>query len=147
METQKNINEPKSNVGASKAGGGRKQSGGGAKPITSHQGAPQGDAQVHTDRVAEGGTQPQGGTETHGATGDKPGGEQDLLQQAKQTTGEIVNQVQQRAGSQLTRQKESAGSDLSTVVDAVRRFGESLAGEENGPIARYAAQYGDKAAN
>lgn len=146
METQKNINEPKSNAGASKAGG-RKQSGGGAKPITSNQGAPQGDAQVHTGRVAEGGTEAQGGTETHGATDEKPEGEQDLLQQAKQTTGQIVNQVQQRAGSQLNRQKESAASDLSTVVNAVRRFGESLAGEQNGPIARYAAQYGDKAAN
>jgi hypothetical protein len=135
METQKNINEPKSNAGASKAGG-RKQSGG-AKPITSNQGAPQGDAQVHTGTAAEGGAAPA----------EKTGDGQDLLQQAKQTTGEIVNQVQQRAGSQLTRQKESAASDLSTVVNAVRRFGESLAGQENGPIARYAAQYGDKAAN
>jgi hypothetical protein len=146
METQKNIDEPKSNTGASK-GGGRKQSGGGAKPITSHQGAPQGDAQVHTDRVAESGTQADGGTETHGSTSEKPGNGQNLLQQAKQTTGEVMNQVQQRASSQLTRQKESTASDLSAVVDAVRRFGESLAGEQNGPIARYAAQYGDKAAN
>jgi hypothetical protein len=141
METQKNINEPKSNAGASKSGG-RKQSGGNAKPITSNQGAPQGDAQVHTDRVSQGGNQ-----QDQGAPTDKPGNGQDLLQQAKQTTGEVVNQVQQRASSQLTRQKESAASDLSTVVNAVRRFGESLAGEENGPIARYAAQYGDKAAN
>src|ERR1051325_2820653 len=141
METQKNINEPKSNAGASK-GGGRKQSGAGAKPITSNQGAPQGDAQVHTDRVSQGGNQ-----QDQGAPTDKPGNGQDLLQQAKQTTGEVVNQVQQRANSQLTRQKESAASDLSTVVNAVRQFGESLAGEQNGPIARYAAQYGDKAAN
>ena len=35
-------------------------------------------------------------------TGDQ---NQDLLQHAKQATGEIVNQVQQRAGSQLERQK------------------------------------------
>ena len=72
---------------------------------------------------------------------------QDLLQHAKEATGEIVSQVQQRAGSQLTRQREAAATDLSSVVDAVRRFGESLGGDENGPIARYAAEYGDKAAD
>jgi len=77
------------------------------------------------------------------------GGDQDLLQHAKQATGEIVNQVQQQAGSQLARQKDSAATDLTQVVQAVRRFGESLTGQgqEGGPIARYAAEYGDKAAN
>ena len=82
-----------------------------------------------------------------GTPGEKTGGDQDLLQHAKEATGEIVSQVQQRAGSQLTRQREAAATDLSSVVDAVRRFGESLGGDEHGPIARYAAQYGDKAAN
>lgn len=72
---------------------------------------------------------------------------QDLLQQAKQTTSEVVNQVQQRAGDQINRQKETAASELSTVVNAVRRFGETLNNEGKGPIARFAAQYGDKAAN
>ena len=130
METQKNINEPKSNApgGASKTATARKQSGG-AKVTASNEGAT------------------QGGNQAQGAPTENTGGEQDLLQQAKKATGEIANQVQQRAGSQLSRQKESAASDLSTLVNAVRRFGESLAGEENGPIARYAAQYGDKAAN
>jgi hypothetical protein len=33
------------------------------------------------------------------------------------------------------------------VVNAVRRFGETLNNEGQGPIARFAAQYGDKAAN
>lgn len=82
-----------------------------------------------------------------GASGQNTGGDQDLLQHARHATGEIVNQVQQQAGSQIARQKESAASDLSQVVQAVRRFGESLTGEESGPIARYAAEYGDKAAN
>jgi len=81
-----------------------------------------------------------------GGTGQNAG-DQDLLQHAKHATGEIVNQVQQRAGSQLAQQKESAATDLSHVVEAVRRFGQSLTREENGPIARYAAEYGDKAAN
>ena len=72
---------------------------------------------------------------------------QDLLQHAKQAGGEIVNQVQQQAGTQIARQKETAANELSQVVDAVRRFGESLSGEQNGPIARYAAEYGDKAAD
>lgn len=139
METQKNINEPNA-PGASKGAAGRKQSGG-AKAPSSNQGAPQGGVQ------GQGATAAQAATPAQGATTEKPGGEQNLLQQAKQTTSEIVNQVQQRAGSQLTSQKETAASDLSTLVNAVRRFGESLAGEQNGPIARYAAQYGDKAAN
>ena len=71
---------------------------------------------------------------------------QDLLQHAKQATGEIVNQVQQRAGSQIERQKETAASELTQVVNAVRQFGQTLSGEANGPIARYAAEYSDKAA-
>jgi len=74
-------------------------------------------------------------------------GGQDLLQQAKQTTNEVVSQVQQQASSELNRQKESAASELSTVVNAVRRFGETLTNEGQGPIARMAAQYGDKAAD
>lgn len=92
----------------------------------------------------------QGKSPNEGVPGKNAGqnaGEQDLLQHAKQATGEIVNQVQQRAGSQLTTQKEGAAKDLTKVVEAVRRFGESLTGEESGPIARYAAEYGDKAAD
>ena len=74
-------------------------------------------------------------------------GEQDLMEDAKQTASEVVNQVQERASDQFNRQKETAASELSTVVNAVRRFGETLNNEGNGPIARFAAQYGDKAAN
>jgi hypothetical protein len=119
-------------------------------------------------------SQNQGGTQNQGATGTKDqsasitpqqghgqvgtgsqqnqgGGQntggQDLLQQAKQTTNEVVNQVQQQANSQINRQKETAASELSTVVNAVRRFGETLNNEGEGPIARFAAQYGDKAAD
>jgi hypothetical protein len=80
-------------------------------------------------------------------TGTKQKDSEDLLQHAKKATGEIVTQVQQRAGSQLDRQKDSAASDLASVVNAVRRFGESLAGEEGGPIARHVAEFGDKAAD
>src|SRR6185436_5020359 len=53
-------------------------------------------------------------------------GGQDLMQDAKQTASEVVNQVQQRAGDEINRQKDTAASELSTVVNAVRRFGESL---------------------
>jgi hypothetical protein len=89
-------------------------------------------------------TQNQSGT---GAQNQQSHEGQDLLQQAKQTTNEVVNQVQQQANSQINRQKETAASELSTVVNAVRRFGETLNNEGQGPIARFAAQYGDKAAN
>jgi len=74
-------------------------------------------------------------------------GGQDLLQQAKQTTNEVVSQVQQQAGTQINRQKDTAASELSTVGNAVRRFGETLNAEGQGPIARFAAQYGEKAAD
>jgi hypothetical protein len=87
----------------------------------------------------------QGATGQQGQ-GQGQGGEQDLVQHAKHATSEIVNQVQQQAGQQIDRQKESAANDLSQVVSAVRRFGESLGAEQGGPIARYAAEYGDKAA-
>lgn len=99
------------------------------------------------------GSQPdQGGSGAHGATGSQHnpgggGGGQDLLQQAKNTTSEVVNQVQQQASTQINRQKDTAASELSTVVNAVRRFGETLSNEGQGPIARFAAEYGDKAAN
>jgi len=117
-----------------------------------------------TSSQNQGGTQNQGATGTqdqsasinpqqhHGAVGSQQGhgqnaGGQDLLQQAKQTTSEVVNQVQQQASSQINRQKDTAASELSTVVNAVRRFGETLNAEGQGPIARFAAQYGDKAAD
>lgn len=87
------------------------------------------------------------GATSQGTSSQNTSGDQDLLQHAKHATGEIVNQVQQQAGSQIARQKESAATDLTQVVQAVRRFGESLTGQQGGPIARYAAEYGDKAAN
>lgn len=87
------------------------------------------------------------GQSGQGATGQQgQGKEQDLVQHAKHATGGIVNQVQQQAGTQIERQKESAADDLTQIVNAVRRFGESLGAEQGGPIARYAAEYGDKAA-
>ena len=92
---------------------------------------------------------PPGGNATDQQTGQtgNQNKDQDLLQHAKQAGGEIVNQVQQQAGTQIARQKETAANELSQVVNAVRQFGQSLSGEANGPIARYAAEYGDKAAN
>jgi hypothetical protein len=80
-------------------------------------------------------------------TGQQSGGEQDLLQHAKQATGNIVNKVQQQAGSQLTRQKETAATELSQVANAVRRLRENLPQQELGPIARVVGDYGEKAAD
>jgi hypothetical protein len=136
------------------------------KPVGNEAPSP---GQGATSSQNQGSTQNQGATgsqgagvtpqQKHGAVGDQQnqGSQQnqssqnedgqDLLQQAKQTTSDVVNQVQQRAGDQINRQKETAASELTTVVNAVRRFGETLNSEGNGPIARFAAQYGDKAAN
>lgn len=74
------------------------------------------------------------------------GGDEDLLQHAKQAGGEIVAQVQQRAGSQINRQKEAAADQVSQVAESVRRIRETLSEQENG-LARYAADYSDMAAN
>jgi hypothetical protein len=99
---------------------------------------------------------PQGGespSPNQGATGSQQqnkgnqGNQQDLLQQAKQTTNEVVSQVQQQANQQLTQQKDTIASQLSSVVNAVRQFDQSLTSEGNGPIARFAGQYGQKAAD
>ena len=83
------------------------------------------------------------------ATKQQTGGQnQDLLQHAKQAGGEIVSQVQHQASTQIDRGKETATNELSQVVNAVRQLGRTLSsGEANGPIARFTAQYSDKAAN
>jgi hypothetical protein len=96
---------------------------------------------------------PQGGEASPSpggqATNQQTGGlNQDLLQHAKQAGGEIVNQVQQQASTQIDRGKDSATNELSQVVNAVRQLGQTLSsGEANGPIARFTAQYSDKAAD
>ena len=76
--------------------------------------------------------------------GQQPGGEQDLLQHAKQATGEIVNKVQEQASSQVSRQKETAASQLSEVANAVRRIQENI--PEEAGLARFVGQYGERAA-
>ena len=78
-------------------------------------------------------------------SGQTSGGD-DLLQHAKETTGEVVDQVQQQAGSRLNRGKDEAAKDLQKLAGAVRHLGDELGGEQQGPIAQYAAQYGRKAA-
>ncbi len=75
-----------------------------------------------------------------------PGTGEDLLQHAKQTTSEVVDQVQQQAGSRLDRGKDEAANELQKVAGAVRQLGEGLGGQDQGPIAHYAAEYGKKAA-
>jgi len=86
-----------------------------------------------------------GGAATGAASGAAPGG---IVDQAKQTTGQVVGQVKEQAATRLDRQKEAAAAGLSSVADAVRQAGQNLRvqGEGQSPVARYAAQYGDKAA-
>lgn len=78
-------------------------------------------------------------------SGQTSGGD-DLLQHAKQTTGGVVDQVQQQAGSRIKRGKDEAANDLQKLAGAVRHLGDELGGQQQGPIAQYAAQYGRKAA-
>ena len=77
-----------------------------------------------------------------------PGNGEDLLQHAKQTTSEVVGQVQQQAGSRIDQQKESAAGEIQKLAGAVRHLGDELGGgQDQGPIAHYAAEYGRKAAD
>ena len=88
------------------------------------------------------------GQTTSGPTAGQQTGGNDLLQHAKQTTSEVVDQVQQQAGSRLDRQKDEAAKDLQQLAGAVRHLGDELGGQQQaGPIAQYAAQYGRKAAD
>jgi hypothetical protein len=75
-----------------------------------------------------------------------PGNADDLLQQAKQTTSEVVEQVQQQAGSKMDRRKDEAAGELDKVAQAVRQFGERFSHDE-GPIAHYVAEGGKRAAD
>lgn len=127
---------------AAKAPGARKQSGNETSTATpQNTSAPQG-----TTGNPGTGNQGAGNVSTGNQGAARQGNGEDLMQHAKNAGGEIVNKVQEQAGSQFARGKESAANDLTHVVDAVRKFGQSLSGEQGGPIARYAAEYGDKAA-
>jgi hypothetical protein len=150
---RQSVKQPNENANAaSKAPAGRKQSGNEASTASKQQSAASNPGATSNPSPASnpGATSNQGAANQgrSGNQGGNPqgGGEQDLLQHAKQAGGNIMNQVQQQAGSQLTRGKESAANDLTHVVNAVRQFGQNLAAEQGGPIARYAAEYGDKAA-
>lgn len=166
----KKDNEPKGTAAtASKMAAGKKDVGG--ESPSPGQGATSSQNQGGTQNQGATGTKNQSASITpqqnHGAVGSQPNpggatgsqqnkdqgtqgqssGGEGLLQQAKQTTNEVVSQVQQQASSEINRQKETAASELSTVVNAVRQFGKTLNDEGQGPIARFAAQYGDKAAD
>lgn len=140
-------------------GGGVGQSPGAVQQSSSGQqpGAGQPAGSGAGQKPGSGGQQSKGGQQTgakqqqsagqqSGAQQQPGGGEQDLMQHAKNATGEIVNQVQKRAGSQVNQQKENAAQGIASVANAMRKVGENLSHEENSPIARYAAEYGDKAA-
>lgn len=148
MEARKqNVSDRKEGAGgASKNAAGRKQSG-----SESSASPAQGTSPNQGTQSNQGASSPNQGATSNNQGGNQPPAGQNagdhLLQHAKQATGAIASKMQEQAGTQIARQKESAVTELSQVVDAVRRFGESLGSEESGPIARYAAQYGDKAAD
>ena len=166
MDNRKDKEPTGTSATASKMAASKKQTGG--ESPSPGQGVTSSQNQGGTQNQGATGTQNQAGSitpqQSHGAVGASQqnqgmtgsqqqnqnqgsGDGQDLLQQAKQTTNEVVSQVQEQATERINRQKETAASELSTVVNAVRRFGETLNNEGQGPIARFAAHYGDKAAD
>lgn len=127
--------------GASKAPAGGKQTG-----EQANQGATENKgASMNQGATGNQQTSPNKGMGGQQMGGQQPGGEQDLLQHAKDATGEIMNKVQEQAGSQVNRQKETAASQLSQVADAVRRIKENI--PEEAGLARFVGQYGERAAN
>jgi hypothetical protein len=70
-----------------------------------------------------------------------------LMAQAKETTGQVVDQVQQQATSRIDEQKKTAAEGLQSVATAVRQAGDNLKQQGDSGITRYAADYGAKAAD
>jgi hypothetical protein len=92
--------------------------------------------------------QSQGGLEMPQKTDQRtpPGNGEDLLQQAKETTRGVVDQVEQKASSRVERGKDEVANELGRVAGSVRQLGEQLGTQDQGPISHYAAEYGRKAA-
>ena len=62
---------------------------------------------------------------------------------AKRTLSDVTGQVGQKSLSIVDQQRETTVAGLTSVADAVRRMGEGLREQQNGPMAQYAARYGD----
>ena len=115
--------------------------------MSKNQETNQGTAAARSTAPNQGTTGDQKKSGNQGTSHQQSGGEQNLLQHAKEAGSEIVNKVQERAGSQINQQKETAATEISQVANAVRKIRESLPAEGSGALARFAADYGDKAAN
>ena len=65
---------------------------------------------------------------------------------AKRTLTDVTGQVKEKTASAVDQQRETTAASLASVADAVRRMGEGLRDQQNGPVAAYAAQYGESLA-
>ena len=65
----------------------------------------------------------------------------------KRRRGASRGKFASRPGRRADQQRDNAASGLASVAGAVRRMGEGLRGQDQGAIADYTAQYGDKLAN
>ena len=74
------------------------------------------------------------------------GQDKSLMDQAKDTTGLVVDKVQEQATTRFEEQKQTAVTGLSSVAGAVREVSDKLKQQEQGGIANYAGEYGKKAA-
>ncbi len=80
-----------------------------------------------------------------------PGALKDILAQAGHSTGQVAGQaagqVQEQATSRLDKGKANVVEGFESVAGQIRVMGENLRKTDQGGVARYAAQYGDVAAN
>jgi len=80
-----------------------------------------------------------------------PGALKDILAQAGHSTGQVAGQaagqVQEQAISRLDKGKANVVEGFDSVAEQIRLMGENLKKTDQGGVARYAAQYGDVAAD
>jgi hypothetical protein len=66
-----------------------------------------------------------------------------ILEQTRQTAGQVVNQARGQVMSQLESQKERAAGGLGAVAQALRQTGEHLRGHDQAPFGQVADRAAD----
>jgi hypothetical protein len=92
-------------------------------------------------------TQPDPSTTGSYAGGSGGANEGGVLDSAKETARGLMDQVKDQATTQAEEKKHTMASGLRSVADAFRQMGDGLAKQENGPVAKYAADLGRAAGN
>jgi hypothetical protein len=78
-----------------------------------------------------------------GTTGQRPeSGEGGVLDSAKQMASGLMSQVKEQATTQAQEKKQTVIGGLQSVGNAFRQMSDGLTQQDNGPVAKYAAELG-----